>query len=170
MLDIVSFIQANSLLFIILGFVLVFAFIGYIAELSGYKKVEAPKEEAPIKEDKPVEELVLDFDVSDLEMDSTEKKKKKSKKKKKKEVVEETPVNEESAIQEGVIPLEDLNVPLEGVQEEPTETEDLYAPIGDTTFEPVDTEVKPIDASLPELDTIKDSQSTSTTENDIWKF
>lgn len=166
MLEIVSFIQANSIFFICLAVVLVLAFIGYLAELSGYQKVKAPKEEKikEKEEKKSSDELILDFDASDLELDSNPKKKKKSKKKEIEKISTEEKANVE----------EDLTVPMENLKEKSIKTEEipeeLYAPLGDTTFEMENQTENPIDASLPELDTIKDVQNNSVSEEDVWKF
>ena len=159
------------------------------------KEISEPQEEPQeIIVEPEIDFNNFDTDVVLEEPKKKEKKSKKKDKKKKEEVKEvvptfddlnivEQPVTVEPTINLDVKPLEeDLNAPLGEikVEESPALEEipaDLYAPIGDVVKEePLEVEtldvedVKPIDASLPNLDTIKDTNEEVTNEDDIWKF
>ena len=185
-----NFIQDNYVWFIVIGVVLVMALIGFIAEKNGYKKVE--KKPKPVKEkkvkEKPVEEVKeevkeevapeIEFNNFDINMETADANKN--------EETVEAPVSEITPTFEDLnIPTtepapieEDLTVPLNGAKEEAPVMEeipaDLYAPISDVVEEkdeePISApNVEPIDAKLPDLNTIKEEEPKAS-DDDIWKF
>ena len=195
--EIMNFLEANYIWLIVIGVVLVMALIGYIAEKNNYGKIEKKPKESKEKKDKKskekkeeVKEQIttpeIDFNNFDVELESTP-------------VTEPIPSEEpekkeeEGGVQEVMPTFEDLNiptkepepmnedltVPLEGTKKEevPVLEEipaDLYAPIGDVveekTADPISApDVKPVDAALPDLDKIKETETT-TSDDDVWKF
>ena len=138
--DFLSFVAENSAWFIGIAVFLLFALIGYIAEKSGYRKIEVSNEEMDEEEEveeTPVEELE-ESSTESGQQETTSKKKKKKKKKHKKE---------ESAVEEVTPTFEDLNIIKEGPISE-KELDKTPDTVSDVVEESNNLEVKPLEENL----------------------